>query len=793
MLRNYLITAIRHLLRYRSVSVLNILGLSMGIAICISIFIYVRFETSYDDYHPAADRLYRIEKISTIYNEVENFASIPVYLGNEIKGYEEVEEFGRLGPWRSNVVRYGDIAHKEDGIFTTSPGLFRIFGIEVIEGDPEQGMGRPMTVTLTETTAYKYFGNGTAVGALIMIDTSYFEVVAVVKDFPDNTHARLNIMLSEISLNTLLDFPEEVSQGSHRPTYIRLKSWVDPDKFGERIRKLAHQLKPEMLASRGEELECFLRPVKEIHLNANQLKWDTDPGGNKIFLYLLSVIGTLILVMTCFNYMNLSTAQYSRRSFEVGIRKTNGASRKMLVRQFLGESMLTSLISYVFGMFLVELLLPVLNRMGGLALDIRYGDPKLIVFLLAVVLVIGVVAGLYPAFFLSSFKPVDSIKGIQSKNGKGDRFRKILVIGQYAISIALIMATVIVFKQLLFMKNHSLGFDKEAKLIIEFPEYQVTPENYRAVKEEFGRHAGVSRTTISSSMPGRWRYWWRIWPTGEEDSKTRMMNCLQVDYDFIPIYGLELVAGQVFDPALSDSTNRGWILNETAVQGYGWDSPEEALSKTMGDYRAPVIGVFRDYHFKGLQNPIEPLGMFLIQEDFRYITLVFDNSGMEDVLNFAEDKFKELFPQGVFDYFFLDENFDYQYVQEQWIVKLVLIFTILGILIASLGLLGMISFAIENKKQEIGIRKVNGARAKHIYLMLLRSFSLNIVIAFAISCPLAWFGGKAWLHDFAYQTSLSWWIFPAAGLVAWFLALAAISLQSLRAARQSPLKILRYE
>jgi putative ABC transport system permease protein len=368
-----------------------------------------------------------------------------------------------------------------------------------------------------------------------------------------------------------------------------------------------------------------------------------------------------------------------------------------------------------------------------------------------------------------------------------------LVIGQYAISITLIMATLIVFKQLLFMKNHPLGFDKESKLIIEFPEYQVTPENYRAVKEEFGRHAGISRTTISSSMPGRWRYWWRIWPTGESESKTRMMNCLQVDYDFISVYDLELVAGQAFDPALSDSTNRGWILNQAAINGYGWDSPEEAMTKTMGRYRAPVIGVFKDYHFKGLQNPIEPLGVFLIQEDFRYITLVFDVSAVEDVIDFAEEKFKEMFPEGVFDYFFLDEDFESQYVQENWIVKLVLIFTIMGILIASLGLLGMISFSIENKKQEIGIRKVNGARAKHIYFMLLKSFSLNIAIAFAISCPLAWFGGKAWLKDFAFQTSMSWWIFVVAGLLAWLLALAAISFQSVRAAKQSPLQILRYE
>jgi putative ABC transport system permease protein len=272
-----------------------------------------------------------------------------------------------------------------------------------------------------------------------------------------------------------------------------------------------------------------------------------------------------------------------------------------------------------------------------------------------------------------------------------------------------------------------------------------------------------------------------------------MMNCLQVDYDFIPVYDLELIAGQPFDPNMADSTNRGWILNEAAVSGYGWGSNEEAMAATMGAYQTPIRGVFRNYHFKGLQNSIEPLGMFLMHEDFRYITLVFEPKVVDDVLSFAELKFKELFPKGVFNYFFLDEDFEQQYVQEEKISKLVFIFTILGILIASLGLTGMISFSLENRKQEVGIRKVNGARAKNIYFLLIRNFSWQIGIAFVIACPLAWFGGKAWLKDFAYQTNLSWWIFGLAGLLAWCLAIAAVSLKSLQAANENPLKSLRYE
>jgi len=325
--------------------------------------------------------------------------------------------------------------------------------------------------------------------------------------------------------------------------------------------------------------------------------------------------------------------------------------------------------------------------------------------------------------------------------------RRILVLGQYIISITLIIATMIVYKQLLFMKNTPHGFIKENKLVIEFPEGQVTPENYQHIKDEFRNHPGIRAATISSSVPGRWRYYWRMWPSGEAAEKTRMLNCVQVDYDFIPVYGLELIAGQAFNPNLSDSTNRGWILNEAALKAWDWGSPEIALTKTINEYRSPVKGIFKDYHFKGLQNPIEPLGMFLMVEDYRYITLVFEERAVKEVIDWAKVKFEELFPEGVYDYFFLDEDFERQYIQEERLSKLVLIFSIIGIIIASLGLIGMVSYSLENRRREIGLRKASGANVFNIYNLLLGNFSRQIVIAFIIACPIAWFGGKAWLQQ----------------------------------------------
>lgn len=793
MFKNCLLSAIRTLFRYRMFTILNILGLSIGIWVCVLIFIYVRFETSFDTYHPDYKRIYRIEKISSIYNTTEWYAAIPVYISDEISQYEEVEYLGRFGSWRPQVVQYEDRVYKEPEIFFADPALFNIFGIEVLEGNPAENLKQPFTIVLTQTTAYKYFGDQSGLGKLIMIDTNYFEVVGIVKDFPWNTHARLDLIFSYSSLNQLSEMPEEIRMQAHLPTYVKLHPWVDVHKFGERIYDLAHELNPEMYEQSGDNMKCVLRPIKDIHLHAEQLKWEPDPGGNPVLIYLISIIGFLVLLITCFNFMNLSTAMYTSRSLEVGIRKIIGASRRNLVVQFIGESLGLVLISHIAGMFLVELTLPIVNKTVSLNLNLDYFDPAFLVFIIAILLLIGILSGSYPAFFLSSFQPISVIKGFFDKHQKGILMRRILVLGQYVISITLIMATMIVYKQLLFMKNSPYGFIKGNKLVIEFPDGQVTPENYQHIKDEFRNHPGIRAATISSSVPGRWLYYWRMWPSGEEVEKTRMVNCLQVDYDFIPVYGLELIAGQAFDPNLSDSANHGILLNEAALKVWDWETPEAALKKAIIDNSFPVTGVLKDYHFKGLQNPIEPLGMFLMDEDYRYITLVFEERAVKEVMKWTKARFEELFPDGVYDYFFLDEDFERQYMQEERISRLVFIFSLIGIIIASLGLIGMVSFSLENRRREIGLRKASGANVVSIYNLLLGSFSKQIMIAFIIACPIAWFGGKAWLEDFAYRTDLNWWIFIGAGLMAWLFAMITISFRSLKAASENPVKVLRYE
>jgi len=791
MVRNYFITAFRNLLWNSGFSLINIMGLSIGIACCFILLLIVRFELSYDRYHEDVDRIYRIEKNSNIYGKIEKYAAIPRCVGDAIADLEEVESMGRFSSWRSSTVRYEEQSFKEDNIRPVEPGLFDVLTIPVIEGDPAS-LEKPFTAMLTEHMARKYFGEENPVGKFIEIDTNRFEVTGVVKDIPPNTHMKFEIMISEISTDIVYDMPEEVRAFNHLPTYIKLAPWADPMAFEKKIENLGNEISMNLRDTGGEIMTLFLMPLKDIHLYSN-LRWEVEPPGNPTMVYAFIGICILILLTTCFNFMNLSTARFINRAKEVGVRKVFGGTRKNLIRQFLGETLLIALVAHIIAMFLVEMFLPVIVRLSDIPLTIHYLDPITVLFIFCIVITIGLLAGSYPAFFLSSFKPVDVFKGGWNPSKKGMLFRKILVTGQFTVSIGLVIIALVIQKQMVYMKNKPLGFIKEQKLIIQLPEGKVLFDNYERVKKEFLEHSGITATTISSSVPGRWRYFWRLWPTGEEESNTKMVNCLQADFDFISIYGLQVVAGEPFQKNLSPESNRGLLVNEAALSVFGWNSHEEALQKTINQNANPVRGILKNYHFKGLQSEIEPLGVFLIEDDFRYLTLVFQEHRVSDVLDFTRKKHKELFPDAVIDYFFLDEDFEAQYQKEEKQSQIVILFTLLAIFIACLGLFGMAYYNLENRRKEIGIRKTNGASTVSLFFLMTWDFTLLVLVAFIIASPLAWWGCRVWLNDFAYRTSLSWWIFLLAIGVVLIISYITVGYQSLKATRTNPVDSLRCE
>jgi len=795
MFKNYMKVAFRNLFRYRGYTSLNIIGLAAGIACCIYILLYVQFELSYDTYHKDTDRIYRVAKSVKTKAGTGEFASVSVMMAPALKeNFPQVEHAVRIRGQRDSAVRQGDKIFKEEGkkLIHIDPDIFKIFDIPFIQGDPSTALERPFTAVITQDIANKYFGNENPVGKTITVDTVNYEITGIMENPPGNTHIQYAFLMSWKTIEN-----HEWHQGwqpMNVPTYIKLAEGVDPVKFAEQISLVARENMKEDLAQSGGEYTSFLQPIESIHLHSN-LIWELGTPGNPHYIYIFSAVGVLILLIAGMNFINLSTARSANRSGEVGMRKVVGAQRVQLIWQFIGESTFISVIALIVALLLVIVSMPFYNDLAGTRFTLtNLIQPGVLISFLVLVLFIGIVAGSYPALFLSAFKPVSVLRGNLSAGSRGSVMRKILVIGQFALSITLIIGTILFYQQLHFMKNKSLGFDKEQKLIINMQGNSIGRNNFQLFKEEFLKHPSVAGATFSSSVPGRWRYLWRQYPTGEEATNANAINCMQVDHDFITEYGLEIIAGRAFKREMStDESDRGYILNEAAVKAFGWNSPEEALTKTLRDERVPVLGVLKDYHFRGLQSTIEPLGIFLMVEDYRYLSLKVKTEELGKTISYVENKYKELFPDKVFDYFFLDADFNSQYHSEERIGKIFSVFTFFGLFIACLGLFGLASFIAEQRTKEIGIRKVLGSSIIGIIALLTKEFVKWVGAGTIIAWPAAYFAVSIWLRDFAYRISPGWSSFILAALAALIIALLTVSYQAVKAATANPVEALKYE
>jgi len=788
---NYLKVAFRNLIRQKWISFLNIIGLAIGITSITLIFLYVKHELTYDAFHEDADRIFRIAHGNLSEGKETGFAATNVQIGEELQnGYEEVEAAGRFGWQREVAVKYHENIQMTEP-FLAEPEILQIFSIPFLSGDPETALVRPYTAIISEQFAGSLFQDINPIGELVKIDTNYYEITGVFHDLPGNTHLKFDMLLSWQTWGEG-EVDEHMRTGWFVPTYVKLKPGYDQETFERRLNEVTDRvLKKEDELTRQEEIH-FLQPVKQIHLHSNYI-WEFSPPGNPLYAHVFIAIGLLTLLIACMNFMNLSTARFVNRSVEVGIRKTAGASRKDLIKQFLGESLIIAFIAHVVGMFLLEFTLPLFIRITEIRFTIQYLNPTYIIYLISLIVIIGVLAGIYPAFFLSSFKPVYVLKGWVGEQVNSLNIRKVLVIGQFVISITLIIGSIMVYRQLIYMKDQPLGFSIEKKFVIQFPREGVTRANCDRIKSEYHEIPNVEEAAFSSSVPGRWKYLWRQWPAGEEETNTKLLNCMGVDHDYLGLYGIEIIAGRGFDKSLSDSSNDGWILNLAAVRAFGWESAEEAITHTMNDRDEPILGIVKDYHYQGLQSSIEPLGIFLFQDDYRYITLSLDTRDLSTTLERIEDTFRKQFPNELYDHFFLDMDFDGQYHREEKLTRLVFLFTLLGIAIASIGLFGMASFMAEKRRKEIGIRKVNGALISNIVFLLSFDLAKWIIVALIIACPIAWYGTTKWLETFAYQVDKSLWVFLVAGALAFVITLLTVSYQSLKVARENPVDSLRYE
>jgi putative ABC transport system permease protein len=792
MFLHYLKTAIRFLKRQKGYSFINIFGLSMGLTICMFILLYIRYELSFDSHHKDVERIYRI--MATV--EGPTFTDkhpglAPIFAGL-IKGtLPQIEHV--TWTWSHNVdsqVELGDKIFKEESknVVFVDEDFLNIFSVKFKLGNSDTALAVPNSAIITAETAKKYFGTEVALDRTITVDSAAYRITGIIEDPPGNSIFQHKILKSWKVLEDPLG-PSEQSAGfgGFYQTFLKLQSGVDAAELKNQLKDIVVERNQDYLESSQADVVVTLEPLRDIHFQPD-IQFDFPAAGNVLYIYLFTGIAVFILLITSINFVNLSTASSASRAVEVGIRKTVGAQHRQLIVQFMGESFLTVAISYIIAFVMVNLLIPQFNALTSLRLEYAtLFRADVLVGLMLLFVLEGIAAGIYPAFFLSSFKPVSVLKGAMKTGTRSGKLRRTLVIVQFSVSIILIVVTIVFNWQLHYMKNMPLGFEKEQMLIVDFQRH-----NYKydplSVKQEFLNHPSVIGASFSSSIPGRWLYPWEIWPSGQRKTNTHSIHAMGVDKDFLALYKIDLVAGEQFDARYRP---RSWILSEKAIRTFGWDSPEDALNMTILD-EWEVIGVMKDFHFTGLQRMIEPLGFFQTPLG-SYLSLKIDTENIKETIAFIEQKYRSLFPDKYLEYFFLDDDFNRHYLKEEQMKKIFNVFTILGMFIACLGLFALSTFMAQQKTKEIGVRKILGASTVNITYMLTIEFVKWVVISITIAWPVSYMIASKVLQNFAYRIDLEVWMFMVSAFVAPLVALMTVCYQSIKAAQANPIECLRYE
>lgn len=791
---NYLKIALRRLRRRKGYSLINIAGLAVGIACCLFILLYIQFHLSFDRFYPGADRIFIVGQESRSENGRNlSGGNMPLVAPTLKQRFSQLEAAGRFNQGWIEQVTSETKVFKEESLWTADSGLLEVLSIAFIKGDPKTALESPNTAVITEDMAEKYFGPDEPMGRLLKIGEAEFEITGLVRNPPANTDFPYKIIRSWKTIEEEEHWSGWLVGMGATVAMVRLRPGVNPERFEAAIRDLPREFCAQEMKEKGVELGLFLHGIGDAHrvtAGGEKLK----PSAAMVYIWIFSAVGALILLIACMNYMNLATARSAGRAAEVGMRKVVGAVRRQLIRQFLGESFLTAGIAMVFALALVQLFLPAFNHLA--LTEFSSGNlvrPEFLLGLAGILAIVGAAAGSYPAFVLSAFKPIAILRGRMASGSRGSLMRRILVVSQFGISITLIITTLIITRQISFMKDQPLGFDKQQKLVIQLKGWRMITENYEAVKNEFLRHPSVRDASAASGTPGTMinRTW--IFPTGQENTNGAAFRSLRCDHDFIKVYGLNLVAGRGFDKTIGSDIHEAIILNESGIRAFGWSSPGEALGKGLGDGSIPVVGVVKDFHWWGLQRKIEPMIMRVVPELFRSLTLTVETAELQGTLAFLEKTYARLFPGDLFEYAFVDGNFDLQYRTEERIGRIFRVFTLLGIFIACLGLFGLASFVAEQRTKEIGIRKILGAPSTSLVLLLSREFTKWVLAANLIAWPLAYYAGWQWLQNFAYRASLRLDLFVTAGILALVIALASVAYQAVRAAAADPVACLRYE
>ncbi len=808
MFKNYFKIVFRNAKKHPMYVLINLIGLAIGMAVSIVILLYVQFELSYDRYHPDADRIFRVSRAWFNQDGEES-----LHLGHLAPPFgplmqsdfpEEVEVSARLFNVDA-LIKNGGNAMVEERFFFADAEAFELFSWKILEGEAQKALAEADGIILTESTAKRYFGNESAVGKELRAELAgqefVFQVRGVMEDMPENSHFHVDFLGSMIPVVQFYGGQEAFmgNFGSNNfSTFIKLAKGVDGKAFEAKLPSMIDRHMGENQAgipvSKGTGLTLW--PISDVHLYSN-LASEIEPNGNIDYVFVYLAVALFILLIACINFMNLSTARSSLRSMEVGLRKVMGADKMILIRQFMGESFVMTFFAMILALVSVYLFLPVFSDFTDKPLSLNFfTHPEYLLAIVGLVVFVGLISGSYPALFLSGFMPAKVLKGA-FKAGKGhESFRSLLVVGQFAISVMLIVAVLVVVRQLDFMQNKDLGFQKED--IVVLPNSGRINEAYLIIKDRLENHPGIKEVSMSSRVPSG-RLLDSQGSTAEVNGEMTQLNVriadIHVAHNFLHTYGIPLKAGRDFDFRRASDSTEAFILNEAAIRAVGWANPEEAIGKQFlyGGRRGFVTGVMNDFHFESLHQPIVPIVFMISQDRNNQVSIRIDAAQREEVLAYLQGEWAQLRPGYPFEPNFVDEGFNRQYEAEARVKTIFTFFSALAIMISILGLLGLVTFATEQRTREIGIRKVMGAETGNILVLLGKDFLKLVAVGFLIAIPISWFGMNSWLEDFAYKTGITWTVFGWAGLIAGVIAAATVTSQTLRAAWANPVKSIKNE
>jgi len=780
---NYIKVAIRNLKKHKGYSFINILGLSVGMACTILILLWVQDELSYDRFLPDSDRLYRVIDSEKYPNGEESLFSLnPPSLAPElVNQYPDIVNAARLRTVKSSVIQYDDKRFNEDNLTFVDPSFLKMFGISFINGNNNNALSNVFSIVMTQEMAEKYFGSEEPIGKTVRIDNRFdFPVTGIIKNYPSNSHLKIDFLLPFQAVENF-GFTLEGWNSFAHTTYVSLAKGTDYQTVSSKIKNTI------IRNENDEKITISLQPAKDIHLYSNKMI-GIGGTGDITQVYIFSVIALLILLLACINFMNLSTARAGNRSKEIGMRKVVGARRKEIILQFFFESIVYAVISLMLSIFWIYDLLPLFNSISGKELTFNIlNNSEILLVILGVAIFTGILSGIYPALVMSAFKPVKVLKG-SFRLGSGNKiFRKILVTSQFVLTIVLITGTVVVNRQLHFVQNKSLGFNKDQLLCIKLP--GELNRKFDLIKDRLQENRGVINIAGVSYPPSGilrsadvndWE--------GRKSDNPFLTYILSASYDFVKTMQVKMDQGRFYSKEFKTDTAEGCIINVAALNAMDMKSP--VGKKVLG---LKILGVMQDFNFTSLHSKVAPLLIYYDPTEIKYLLIRIQPNNVSRTISSLDETWTKIASDFPFEYSFLDEQIDKLYSADQRAGNVINVFSFLALFIACLGIFGLASFTAEQRVKEVGIRKVLGAKVSGIVLLLSKEYAKYVLLANLFAIPVAYYAIDRWLQNFAYRVTLDWWMFLISGGIAIVIALSTVSIQVVKAATANPVQSLKYE